>query len=111
MNIVTEKIVLSRHYRFISSRNGSDATLEELRKEGQKLENELKTLELEKEKGNLIPTAEVQKAAFERHRKVRDAIENIPSRISDILAAETDGYKIKEMLSQEIYQVLEGLSK
>ncbi|OGH05919.1 MAG: hypothetical protein A2W22_06975 [Candidatus Levybacteria bacterium RBG_16_35_11] len=100
-----------RHQRRLIERKGSDSTLENLRKNGQELNNRKKQIELDLLMGNLVSAADVKKAAFERHRKVRDAIENIPARISDIIAAETDGHRIKEMLSQEIYQALKGLSK
>src|SRR5574343_1603376 len=67
-------------------------------------------LEVRELKRELVPYKEVQNAAFEKARMVRDQMLNVPSRISPIVAAEHDSKKVHEMLDKEIRQVLEALS-
>ena len=71
----------------------------------------LRKLEFEEKTGQLISKAEVEQAAFNTARTVRDALLNIPDRISAILAAEADEFKVSEILTDEIRQALEILSK
>jgi len=67
-------------------------------------------LELDEKTGRLVDSEQVKIAAFNRARQVRDALLNIPDRISPILAAERDQNKVSETLTQEIKTALEGLS-
>ena len=70
---------------------------------------ELKNLELEEKKGKLINAEEVREAAFTKARTVRDAILNIPDRISATLAAESDQIAVSKLLMDELVQALEDL--
>ena len=67
-------------------------------------------LEVRELKRELVPYKEVQNASFEKARTVRDQMLNISSRISSIVAAESDPKKVYEMMDKEIRQVLEALS-
>jgi len=67
-------------------------------------------LKAEQEKGSLLPKHEVEKAAFECARHVRDSILQIPDRIGAILAAERDEFKVKQELLKELRQALERLA-
>lgn len=58
----------------------------------------------------LISVKMVGEILWEITRLIRDQFQNIPSRISPILAAEKDSKKIYEILEKEIRQVLETLS-
>jgi len=71
------------------------------------LERELK---VKIRKGELLPAAEVAKIAFDVARKTRDAILNIPDRISAIIAAESDEAKVREILRKELTLALAELS-
>lgn len=82
------------------------AELREQKAKADKAEIEVKRLQ-----GELISAEEVKAAAFERARLMRDTLENIPSRISASLAAETDEVRIKEIISKEINQALEEMSR
>lgn len=70
----------------------------------------LKKIELEERRGDLLQKTDVEKEAFEIARGVRDAILNIPDRISAELASMTDTHKINDKLITEITQALEELS-
>lgn len=61
--------------------------------------------------GSLVRRDAVTKALFRMGREVRDGLENLPPRLSGILAAESDQEKIFALLSKEIQQVLSALSK
>jgi len=54
--------------------------------------------------------SEVEKRTFELNRQARDAMANIPARISGILAATTDQAEVFRLLTQEIVQAMEGLA-
>lgn len=66
-------------------------------------------LEYKRQMGELIPADEVDKEWFRLARLVRDGMLNIPARIADQLAAETDQRKIHDLLEMEIYQALEAV--
>ena len=71
----------------------------------------LRKLEFEEKSGKLISADEVEREYFSIARTVRDGILNLPARISAILAAELDVDKVNSILTDEILQVLEALSK
>jgi len=71
----------------------------------------LRKLEYEQKSGQLIPADEVEREYFSIARTVRDGILNIPARVAAILSAESDPDKITKILTDEILQVLEALSK
>jgi len=66
-------------------------------------------LEFEEKSGKLIPANSVKEAAFNQGRIVRDAILNIPNRISAELASMTDVYLVSEKLTMELIAALEEL--
>ncbi len=68
-------------------------------------------LQLSIDRGELISKASVEKDAFEMGRAVRDALQNIPSRVSAVLAATKTEAEIEKILDKEIRQALESLSK
>lgn len=61
--------------------------------------------------GELIAVDEVKQAAFNKARIVRDNLLNIPDRVANLLASVDDASKIHELLSYEIRNSLEGLSR
>ena len=67
-------------------------------------------LELRARQGELVPVADVQVAAFNRARIVRDGMLNIPDRVAAVLAAESDEGKVHALLSAEIRTALTELS-
>lgn len=70
----------------------------------------LTELEYLEQVGKLVPAEEVDKEWFELARLVRDSMLNIPARLADQLAHETDQRKIHDLLETEIYQALEAIS-
>jgi hypothetical protein len=61
--------------------------------------------------GQLVSLEDVKKVAFARGRIIRDSMLNIPDRISFLLATENDASKIHEILTKEIREALEELSR
>lgn len=68
-------------------------------------------LEYETMAGELVEKRKVKMEAFNVARKVRDAMLNIPSRMSAQLAAETDPHKVHTILEEEIVKALEELAR
>ena len=70
----------------------------------------LKKIEYEEKKGDLVPTKDVEKEAFECARMVRDSIINIPNRIADQLSVISGKKEIEKLIKKELTMALEGLS-
>ena len=71
---------------------------------------ELARLDLEVKEQQLVEVARVQREAFTAARAVRDALGNIPDRVSNQLAAESDAVVIHQTLTEEIRKALETLT-
>jgi hypothetical protein len=59
---------------------------------------------------NLVRRTEVERAAYNVGRAVRDAILNVPPRLSAILAGESDPFKAEKTLTEELKKALDELS-
>lgn len=62
------------------------------------------------EAGKFVDVDDVEVAAFNRARVVRDSLLNIPDRLAAVLAAESDAREVHALLSAEIRQALEELT-
>ena len=72
---------------------------------------ELARLDLETKEQQLVEVARVQREAFTAARAVRHALGNIPDRVSNQFAAESDPVVIHQTLTEEIRKALETLTK
>jgi len=70
----------------------------------------IRKLDFEERDGELLKKSDVEKDAYNMARIIRDAILNIPDRISAELASMTDVHVISEKLNAELNQALEELS-
>lgn len=70
----------------------------------------LAKLDYESKAGKLVDATKVKLEAFQAARIARDAILNIPNKISHELAAETDPAKIHARLTEVLHQSLEELA-
>ena len=71
---------------------------------------ELARLDLEVKEDQLVDVSRVQRGAFTSARAVRVALGNIPVRVSNQLAAESDAVVIHQTLTEEIRKALETLT-
>ena len=71
---------------------------------------ELARLDLEVKEDQLVEASRVKREAFSAARAVRDALGNIPDRVSNQMAAESDPVIIHQMLTEEIRKALETLT-
>lgn len=71
---------------------------------------EIKIMEAEQMRGELVYLQDVERQAFTEGRRVRDAILNMPARISAELACETDPHKVEKILVHECRELLTGLA-
>jgi phage terminase Nu1 subunit (DNA packaging protein) len=99
-----------QHQKELAVGQGSDELIAQ-RTRIARADAERKELELSQLRGDLLPAEAVRKDTFALSRAVRDTIENIPGRISAILAAETSEHKVRELLAGELRQALQELSK
>lgn len=89
----------------------SSLSYHEARTLAQRYKAALLKIELDEKTARLVEAEVVKSTAFSKARTLRDALLNIPDRISPVLAAETDQLKTSDILIQEIRQVLEELSR
>lgn len=71
---------------------------------------ELARLDLEVKEDQLVEVSRVKREAFSAARAVRDALGNIPDRVSNQMAAESDPVIIHQTLTEEIRKALETLT-
>jgi hypothetical protein len=69
----------------------------------------LRKLEYEIKTGTYVFAEEVKRGAFNAARSVRDSLLNIPDRVAQILAAESDPVAINGLLAVELHKALENL--
>lgn len=80
-----------------------------------KLENEIergKILKLERQEKeqSLIPADKMKETLFRKGRVIRDAMLNLPDRVSSLVATMQDAGEIHMLLTNEIRSILEELS-
>lgn len=92
------------HLKGIPNRNVSRAIREAY-------QARLARVEYEKETGLRVLAEDVKREAFEQGRRLRDALVNIPDRLSHELAAETDPGRVHIAISQAIREALETFVK
>lgn len=61
--------------------------------------------------GQYLDAQTVEKEAFQTARTVRDSLQNIPDRVSSLLASLSNSNEIYDILTQEIRTALETLSE
>lgn len=71
----------------------------------------LKAQQLAKQKKELVPAAQVEKDWFNFCRTIRDNLLGIPSRLSAVLASDSDPHSVHRRLTEEIESVLADLSR
>lgn len=84
-------------------------TYAEARAMHEKFKMRLAELELEQREGKLVEADVVQRESFKAARQVRDALLNLPDRVAGVLAAETNQFKVHQLLTKEIRRALEDL--
>lgn len=87
-----------------------DETILAYQREREKWKAKLTELDYQERIGEVVSAEDVDREWFELARLVRDSMLNIPARLADQLAHETDQRKVHDMLEQEIYRALEGIS-
>jgi hypothetical protein len=71
---------------------------------------ECQRLKALKERGEVVPAAEVKNEAFARARAVRDALLGLADRLAPILAATTDARECHRLITEEHRIALRGLA-
>lgn len=80
------------------------------RTENEKYKAALNKLKWQTATKHLVRRGEVERAAFNVGRAVRDAVLNVPPRVAAILAGETDQFRVEKILSDELKKALDELS-
>jgi hypothetical protein len=68
--------------------------------------HERELIELGKLRGSLIDLSEAQRVGYTAFRAMRDAVLNVPVRVKDLIAAESDPARVERMLEDELTSAL-----
>ena len=93
-----------------TGKDTQDLSYAQARTERERIKAKKEKVEYDLLIGKLVDSEEVRISAFNRARILRDAMFNIPDRISTILAAESNPRKVHQILLKEIRIALEGQS-
>ena len=93
-----------------TGKDTQDLSYAQARTERERIKAKKEKVEYDLLIGKLVDSEEVRISAFNRARILRDAMFNIPDRISTILAAESNPRKVHQILFKEIRIALEGQS-
>lgn len=74
------------------------------------VKTKLAQVRLDQEQGRLIDAAEATRAQFEIARVVRNQIFELPDRLADELALETDAHRARGILTREITDIMRKLA-
>lgn len=86
---------------------GNAASYAQARAVKEAYEARLKKLEYDEKSGRLVPADKVKADCFKAGVIVREALLNIPSRLSAELASLSDTFEVERILRQEIHGILE----
>ena len=84
--------------------------INESRAKSEHFRAELARIDLEVKEEELVESSLVKRQAFTAARTVRDSLGNIPDRVANQFAAETDPVEIHKVLTEEIRKALESLT-
>lgn len=71
---------------------------------------EREQIELDVLRGKYIDVADASRMVFTAFRSLRDAVLNVPARIKDQCAAETDAFKVEQLIESDITSALDGFN-
>ncbi|MBT6227740.1 MAG: hypothetical protein HOI47_13925, partial [Candidatus Scalindua sp.] len=74
------------------------------------LKVELLELDVALKKGEMVLTKDVEVAAFNAAREIRDRMLNIPDRISAIVAAESNEINVRDIINEQIENELRSIT-
>ena len=104
LNVVEVIRAIYRHQRKIIEQMGNQPISEE-RLSSMKIRREINEVELKKLRGELVHTEKIKRIAFARAKTEAGILNNLPSRLKSILAAESDEFKVGQVLQSEIEQI------
>ena len=93
------------------SGSGKEFNLFTARAEKETYLAQIRKLDFLERSGELVDAKLVEDRLFNVSRQIRDALLNIPDRVSSVLAAEADPARCHDIVSREIERVIEDLTK
>ncbi len=85
---------------------GYESPLTVARTKREQAQAKIKEMEADEKAGKLVSAEDVKKQAFKEGRRLREAFQNLPGRISAEIACETDPHKVEIILEKEIREIL-----
>jgi len=104
LNVVEVIRAIYLHQRKIIERMGNQPITDE-RLNSMKIRREINEVELKKLRGELVHVEKIRRIAFARAKTEAEILNSLPSRLKSILAAESDEFKVGQVLQSEIEQI------
>ena len=89
-------------------KSSKKSSFSEAKTSEKRLQVSLLELNYQEKSGELVKAKDVEVAAFNEARKLRDNMLNIPDRISALIAAEGDENVVRKIITDEIEKGLQG---
>jgi hypothetical protein len=90
-----------------TSGNADTEAYRKARAERERIRVEREQLELDQLRGQLIDLEEAKRLAFTAFRALRDAVLNVPARIKDQVAVESDAFRVEQLIETELAAALD----
>jgi len=94
-----------------SGGDGATSAYHQARTEKEQIDAQLKLIELRKLQGQIAEIAPIVRAVHDTHAAARSALTQMPDRLAQILAPETDPAKVHELLRLECERVCEVMAR
>jgi hypothetical protein len=95
----------------IDPNDPSFASIQQSRALTEATKAKLLQIELDEKEGRLVNAEAIQRAVYAAIRGIRDRTFQISARVAPILAAETDAFKVDQLLEAEIRSVFEDAAR
>ena len=89
--------------------SGKKSSFSEAKTKEKRLQVSLLELSYQEKSGELVKAKDVEVAAFNEARKLRDNMLNIPDRVSALIAAESDENVVRQIITDEIEKGLQNV--
>jgi len=94
-----------------SAGEGSSSAYHQARTEKEQIDAQLKKIELLKLQGQIAEVAPILRAVHDTHAAAKAALLQLPDRLTQLIAPETDPLKVHELLTRECERVCEVMQR
>lgn len=97
--------------RRVAAGDGASSAYHQARTEKEQIDAQLKKIELQKLQGQIAEVAPILRAVHDTHAAARSALLQLPDRLAQLIAPETDPQKVHELLRLECERVCDVMRR